>query len=230
MFKMRKAETNEITILNPPEVDINKANTSQSCAVAVESPKHWGLFSILSVVALIVIGTGLVFIFNDDITRIGVQLLQRYGQTNIDIILFLITAISCSPICLPVWIYIITGTAMGYNVLHLAVVLAVGSAVGSLITYYLGAFFSERKFFQKRFPKAQNHPWINGRSRWIVTGLVFLGTASPIPCDAFYLACGVKRFPAGMFFSAAVAGRFVRYIYLGYGFGTIMGWFKPLLG
>lgn len=227
---MNKTETNEIKILNSPGIESNQIDSSQASAVAVGSSNHSGLFSLLSVVALIVIGTVLVFLFNDDVTRIGVELLHRYGQTNIDIILFVITAISCSPICLPVWIYIITGAAMGYNILHLAVVLAVGSAVGSLITYYLGAYFSERKFFRKRFPKAQDHPWINGKSRWIVTSLVFLGTASPIPCDAFYLTCGVKRFSVSLFFSAAVAGRFVRYIYLGYGFGTIMGWFKPLFG
>lgn len=186
--------------------------------------------TILVTAAIIIVGTVLVLIFNGDITRFGVQLIHRYGQTNIDIILFVIAAISCSPLCLPVWVYVVTGAAMGYNILHLAVVLALGSAVGSLITYYLGAYFSERKFFKKRFPKAQDHPWIRGKSRWIVTGLVFLGTASPIPCDAFYLACGIKRFPPGMFFTAAVAGRFVRYIYLGFGFGTIMGWLKLLTG
>lgn len=41
-------------------------------------------------------------------------------------------------------------------------------------------------------------------------------TASSIPCDAFYVACGVKRYPTMLFWSTMVAARFVRYYHMGY--------------
>jgi membrane protein YqaA with SNARE-associated domain len=52
----------------------------------------------------------------------------------------------------------------------------------------------------------------------MVTGFLFLGTASPIPCDVFYAACGLKKFPWPLFWATMIGARFIRYWYLGYGF------------
>lgn len=192
--------------------------TSVAVASTATAPSKGGAVSIVTTAMIVAVGTAIVIFFQQDINRFGMGLIERYGQGSIDLVLFLITVISCSPICLPVWGYAVAGVAMGYNVVHLAVVMSVGSALGSLITYYLGYRFGQSRFVQKRFPKATEHPWIKGRSKWYVTLMLFVGTASPLPFDVLYLACGIKRYPPVIFFVANVGGRFLRYLYLGYGF------------
>jgi len=202
-----------------PKTDTDILNEDSPVAPSPSANKKTGGFTSIAVtVGIIIVGIAIVALFQEDINAFGMELMERYGQERIDLILFLLTAISCSPICLPVWGYVLTGVAMGYDVVHLAAVMALGSGVGSLITYYIGRYFATTKFVQKRFPTAVKHPWIEGRSRKYVTLILFFGTASPIPCDVFYLACGIKRYPALPFFIACIGGRFVRYLYLGYGF------------
>ncbi len=178
--------------------------------------KKSGLTSILVTVAIIVCGIVLSAIFNDDIKAIGEQLMTTYGQEWVDGILFLLTAISSSPLALPIWAYALVGIGLGYGIIRLAVVMALGSATGSLITFIVGKYFGESKWLKRKFPSVHKHPWTHGKSRWYVTLMLFVGTASPIPCDVFYVACGVKRYPTLLFWVTMVAARFVRYCYLGY--------------
>jgi membrane protein YqaA with SNARE-associated domain len=172
------------------------------------------------IITAVIIISGMVIagIYRDSITAFGQELLTRYGRNWVDVILLLITFVSCTPIMLPVWCYALIGAAMGFNIVRLSAVMAVGSAFGSLVTYYLGRFFANRVWMKKKFPNIINHPWTEGKSRLYVSWILFLGTASPIPCDVFYAACGVKRYPAFPFWLLMVAGRFVRYLYMAYGF------------
>ncbi len=174
--------------------------------------------SVAITVGIILMGIVITAIFKDDIFSFGQDLMTRYGQDTVDFILFALTAVSSSPLALPIWGYALVGVAMGYNVIHLALVMALGSATGSLVTFLLGRFFGNRDWVEQKFPNLHRHPWTHGRSRWMVTLFLFLGTASPLPCDVFYAACGLKRYPTALFWVTMVAARFVRYLYLGYGF------------
>ncbi|MEW5795028.1 MAG: alkaline phosphatase family protein [Candidatus Zixiibacteriota bacterium] len=176
------------------------------------------LGSILATTFIIVAGIVLSAIFNKDITRVGEYLLSTYGQNWVDGILFLLTAVSSTPLVLPIWAYAMIGVALGYGVIHLAIVMALGSATGSLVSLLIGKYFGETAWMKRRFPEIHRHPWTYGRSKWYVTLMLFLGTASPLPCDVFYVACGVKRYPAALFWVTMVAARFVRYCYLGLAF------------
>jgi len=187
--------------------------------------KNGGLTSIIITAGIILAGILIVSIFKEDINKYGVQLIHRYGSEKIDVILLLITAISCSPICLPVWQYVLVGIAMGYAVLRLAMIMALGAAMGSVITYYFGRYFGKSRFISNRFPKAREHPWIHGRSKWYVSLVLFFGTASPIPFDILYFACGIKRYPFLLLFVICASARFVRYLYLGYGFEYFSFWY-----
>jgi membrane protein YqaA with SNARE-associated domain len=213
---MRILKPATTSVPTPPATGFPDPAAPEAAATAADNKGGW--LSVATTVAIILIGMLLVVLFQKDINRFGMGLIGRYGQGSLDIVLFLLTVISCSPICLPVWGYAVAGVAMGYNVIHLAIVMSLGSALGSLITYYLGRRFGESRFVKRRFPKAVEHPWIKGRSRFYVTVMLFLGTASPIPFDVLYLACGIKRYPPVLFYIANVGGRFIRYLYLGYGF------------
>ncbi|MEW5922450.1 MAG: VTT domain-containing protein [Candidatus Zixiibacteriota bacterium] len=202
-------------------ININRTPDHESAVNKKNNGKSNGLFSIITTAAIIIIGVVIVAIFKEDINNFGLYLINNYGQRNIDIILFLLTAISSSPICLPVWQFVLIGTTMGYSVIHLAAVMALGSALGSLVTYYMGRLFGNSRFFTKRFPDAGKNRWVHGRSKLYVTIALFLGTASPIPFDILYFACGVKKYPPGLLYIANTLGRLVRYTYLGYGFYLI---------
>jgi membrane protein YqaA with SNARE-associated domain len=185
--------------------------------VASEAPtKGGGLTSVLVTLAIILCGIALTAIFKEDILFFGEKLMTRYGQQWVDLVLFLLTAVSSSPLALPIWAYAMVGVSLGYGVPRLAVVMALGSATGSLVTFLLGRYFAETDWLKKRFPKVKKHPWTYGKSRWYVTMMLFLGTASPIPCDVFYVACGIKRYPVTLFWITMVAARLIRYLYLGY--------------
>jgi len=180
--------------------------------------KKSSLFPILLTVGIILLGIILSSIFKEDVLRIGERLLTTYGQGWVDGILFLLTAVSSTPLVFPIWPYAMIGVALGYGILHLALVMALGSATGSLVEFYMGRYFGESAWFKKRFPNIHKHPWTHGRSKWYVTAMLFLGTASPIPCNVFYIACGVKRYSGLLFWVTMVAARLVRYTYLGLGF------------
>jgi membrane protein YqaA with SNARE-associated domain len=156
-----------------------------------------------------------VWIFEEDIREIGTFLMTEYGQDWLDLILIVITAVSCSPLVLPVWGYTLVGIGLGYGIFRLAVVMAIGSAMGSMITYGVGRYFSNLPWIKRKFPAMTKNKWTEGKSRLYVGLILGFGTASPIPCDVLYAACGVKRYPVALFFLLMVAGRLVRYLYMG---------------
>jgi len=186
--------------------------------------KKGKLSSVLITVGIMLVGTALAGLFKDDINAFGMGLMNRYGQGWIDVVLFLITMVSCTPLVLPVWGYALAGVALGYNVVRLAAVMAFGSALGSFVTFTLGRYFGNSGWIRQRFPNIHRHPWTHGRSRTFVTLALFVGTSSPIPCDVAYVACGAKRYPALLFLVTMIVARFVRYIYLGYGFSYFSDW------
>jgi membrane protein YqaA with SNARE-associated domain len=176
------------------------------------------LSGLLITIGLIATGLIIIGLFKDEINAFGVDLLNRYGQGWVDVVLFLLTAVSSTPLVLPIWGYAQAGVAIGYSIVHLAIVMAVGSATGSLVTYYLGRVLGDTRFVQRKFPNLRTNRWTEGRSKRMVTLFLFLGTASPIPSDVLYAACGFKRFPVFLFYVTMVAARFVRYSYLAYFF------------
>jgi membrane protein YqaA with SNARE-associated domain len=184
----------------------------------VTASKKNGMLPIILTIGIILIGIILSSIFKEDVLRIGEHLLTTYGQGWVDLILFLLTAVSSTPLVLPIWPYAQIGVAIGYGIFHLAFVMAIGSATGSLVEFYMGRYFGESRWFMKRFPNIHKHPWTYGRSKWYVTLMLFLGTASPLPCNVFYIAAGAKRYSAILFWVIMVAARLVRYTYLGLGF------------
>jgi membrane protein YqaA with SNARE-associated domain len=93
----------------------------------------------------------------------------------------------------------------------------------------IGKYFSNTEWVKNRFPNIHKHPWTHGKSMKYVTLLLFIGTASPIPCDVFYVACGAKKYPTLLFWVTMVAARFVRYMYLGYGFKYFGDFFNKLI-
>lgn len=208
----------------PPSIASESSVAGASVTSEKSSNKKSGLVSVLISVGIIIGGIVIVAIFQDEINAYGMALMQKYGRRQVDIILFLLTAVSASPLCLPIWQYVLVGTAMGYSVIRLSVVMALGSAVGSQITYYVGRYFGETKFVKRRFPNAGEHPWVQGRSRLYVSVLLFLGTASPLPFDVLYFACGIKRYPPHLLYVLTATARFIRYLYLGYGFTFFSSW------
>jgi membrane protein YqaA with SNARE-associated domain len=185
---------------------------------SVNIAKKSNLLPIFLTIGIMLLGIILSSIFKKDVMRIGGSLLTTYGQGWVDGILFLLTAVSSTPLVFPIWPYAMIGVALGYGVFHLALVMALGSATGSLVEFYMGRYFGESGWLKKRFPNLHKHPWTHGRSRRYVTAMLFLGTASPLPCNVFYIACGVKQYSGMLFWTTMVAARLVRYTYLGLGF------------
>ena len=122
-----------------------------------------GLASIIITVGIVLAGTIIAGVYSEQVSAFGLDLMTRYGQQWVDLILILITFVSCTPLMLPVWCYALIGVALGYNILRLAAMMAIGSAFGSLTTYYLGRFFANRAWMKKRFPNLLNHPWAEGK-------------------------------------------------------------------
>ncbi len=207
--------------LRPTDGRILKTEAEHQVPKVEESEtakKKGNLLPILLTIGIIVLGLVLSMIFQNDVQRAGEYLLTTYGQGWVDGILLLLTAVSSTPLVFPIWPYVMIGVALGYGIFHLALVMALGSATGSLVEFYMGRYFGESAWFKKRFPNVHKHPWTHGKSKKYVTWMLFIGTASPIPCNVFYIACGVKRYSAILFWVTMVAARLVRYIYLGIGF------------
>jgi len=197
---------------------------------AAETPVRCGSMAAL-VVTLTIILTSLALtaIFRTEILDYGKHIIMSYGETSVDLVLFVVTAISSTPLALPIWAYTIVGIALGMSVLRLAVVMALGSATGSVVTFLAGRWCGNSEWVRKRFPALHRSPWTAGRSKRLVTLFLFLGTASPMPCDVLYVAAGAKRYPISLFWLVMVAARFVRYIYMGYGFVYCRDVFEQLM-
>lgn len=180
-------------------------------------------FNVTVLFALIVIITSIVlpFIFKEEIVNIGKTLLLTYGQDRIDIVLYLITTVSSTPIALPVWIYAILGSMLGFEPIRLIIIMGLGSMSGSTITYFIARYFGKSKFIKKNFPNLENHPWTEGRSFWVISLILFAGAASPIPFDILYAACGLKRYPILLFAPIVFIAFTIKFAYLFYGYDFI---------
>lgn len=173
--------------------------------------------------AALVILTSIVvpLLFQEEIISLGQDLLIRYGQDRIDLILYLITTISSTPLALPVWIYAVLGAMLGFEPARLIIVMGLGSMSGSIITYFVARYFGKSRFIKKNFPNIENHPWTHGRSKRVISVILFLGAASPIPFDIMYAACGMKRFPIALFAPITFISFSIKFTYLFYGYDLI---------
>ena len=173
--------------------------------------------------AILVVATSIVvpLIFRDEIVSVGQALLLRYGQERIDIILYLITTVSSTPLALPVWIYAVLGAMLGFEPIRLIIVMGLGSMSGSAITYFIARYFGKSKLIRKNFPNIENHPWTEGRSKRVISVILLLGAASPIPFDIMYAACGMKRFPIVLFLPIIFVSFTIKFTYLFYGYDFI---------
>ena len=175
----------------------------------------------LFAVIVIITGIALPLIFREEIITVGKTLLITYGQDRIDFILYILTTISSTPIALPVWIYAILGSMLGFEPTRLIIVMGLGSMTGSTITYYLARYFGKSKFIKRNFPNIENHPWTEGRSFWVISLILFTGAASPIPFDILYAACGLKRYPILLFAPIICIAFIIKFAYLFYGYNLI---------
>lgn len=173
--------------------------------------------------AALVILTSIVvpLLFQEEIISLGQDLLIRYGQDRVDLILYLITTISSTPLALPVWIYAVLGAMLGFEPARLIIVMGLGSMSGSIITYFVARYFGKSRFIKKNFPNIENHPWTHGRSKRVISVILFLGAASPIPFDIMYAACGMKRFPIALFAPITFISFSIKFTYLFYGYDLI---------
>ncbi len=175
------------------------------------------IFAVLVVLTSIAVP----LIFREEIISVGQALLLRYGQDRIDIILYLITTVSSTPLALPVWIYAVLGAMLGFEPIRLIIVMGLGSMTGSAITYFIARYFGKSKFIRKNFPNIENHPWTEGRSKRVISVILLLGAASPIPFDIMYAACGMKRFPIVLFLPITFVSFTIKFTYLFYGYDFI---------
>ena len=175
-------------------------------------------------VLMVITSIVLPLVFREEIVSIGQNLLLRYGQDRIDFILYFITTLSSTPLALPVWIYAVLGSMLGYEPLRLILVISLGSMTGSIITYFIARYFGKSKFVKRNFPNIENHPWTKGRSIWVVSLILFTGAASPIPFDILYAACGMKRFPILLFAPLLFLAFLIKFAYLFYGYDLIQSY------
>lgn len=186
------------------------------------------LINVTFVFAVLVVLTSIAvpLIFRDEIVTVGQALLLRYGQDRIDIVLYLITTVSSTPLALPVWIYAVLGAMLGYEPIRLIIVMGLGSMTGSTITYFIARYFGKSRFIKKNFPNIQNYPWTRGRSKRVISVILFFGAASPIPFDIMYAACGMKRFPVSLFIPITFISFTIKFTYLFYGYDLISTYLK----
>jgi len=173
------------------------------------------------VAIVIITSISLPLIFREEIITVGKTLLITYGQDRIDFILYILTTVSSTPIALPVWIYAILGSMLGFEPIRLIIVMGLGSMTNSTITYYLARYFGKSKFIKRNFPNIENHPWTEGRSFWVISLILFAGAASPIPFDILYVACGLKRYPILLFAPIIFIAFIIKFGYLFYGYELI---------
>lgn len=182
------------------------------------------------VFALIVILTSIIlpFVYRNQIVSIGETLLLRYGQENIDLILYMVTTVSSTPVALPVWIYAVLGEMLGFDPVRVIIIMGLGSMSGSTITYFLARYFGKSNFIKRNFPNIERHPWTEGRSLWLISIILFLGAVSPLPCDVLYAACGLKRYPVLLFSPIVFAAFTIKIGYLFYGYELIQTYLPVL--
>lgn len=138
-------------------------------------------------------------LFGGKLLDLGEGLLRSCGQRNTDIILYLITAVSSSPLPLPVSAYAVFGTLLGYEPGRLITLIALGAVTGSSVSYLLGRHFGKTPFVRRKFPEVESQSWTKGRSLKVVSLILLGGALSPLPAHPMFAACGMMRYPAVLF-------------------------------
>jgi membrane protein YqaA with SNARE-associated domain len=148
--------------------------------------------------------------YGERLLGFGESLLTSYGQRNTDIMLYLITAVSSSPLPLPVSAYAVFGTLLGYEPGRLISLIALGAVTGSSVSYVLGRCFGHTRYVRRKFPEVQNHRWTKGRSLKVVSLILLGGALSPLPAHPMFAACGMMRYPAVLFIPIVFLGWWIR--------------------
>ncbi|NIM48486.1 MAG: hypothetical protein GTN62_02240 [Gemmatimonadales bacterium] len=160
-------------------------------------------------------------LYREEIVGFGSGLLTKVDTGGLYVILFLISAISSTLVPLPVWIYVFTCVALGFDYITCSVVIALGSTLGSASSYALGRYFRHGRFLERRLNEATLQKW-QTRSRYALAAVLLFGTISPTPMDLIYAVSGVLRFPALGFVMLVTTGRVVRYVAMGYIFFALV--------
>ena len=166
--------------------------------------------ALLVTFGMLLASTAVSLFYGERLPGFGEGLLTSYGQRNTDIMLYLITAVSSSPLTFPVTAYAVLGTLLGYEPGRLITLIALGAVTGSSVSYILGRCFGHTRFVRRKFPEVQNHRWTKGRSLRVVSLLLLGGAMSPIPVHPMYAACGMMRYPAVLFIPIVFPGWWIR--------------------
>ena len=159
---------------------------------------------------MVLASSGVSVLFGERLLDFGGNILTSYGRTNTDIMLYIVTAVSSSPLTLPVSAYAVIGTLLGYEPGRLITLIALGAVTGSSVSYLLGRCFGDTPFVRRRFPEIENHSWTKGRSLRVVSLILLGGAMSPVPVHPMYAACGMMRYPAALFVLIVFLGWWVR--------------------
>lgn len=154
---------------------------------------------LLAALSMFLASSAVSALYGEKLLDLGESILTSYGQRNADIILYLITAVSSSPLPLPVSAYAVFGTLLGYEPGRLISLIAFGAVTGSSVSYLLGRCFGKTPFVRRKFPEVENHSWTKGRSLKVVSLILLGGALSPLPAHPMFAACGMMRYPAVLF-------------------------------
>jgi membrane protein YqaA with SNARE-associated domain len=138
-------------------------------------------------------------LYGERFLSFGEKLLTAYGQSGMDLMLYIVTAVSSSPLMLPVSAYAVLGTLLGFEPVRLITLMALGAMTGSTTSYLLGRFFGNTSFVRRKFPGVHDRKWTRGGSLRTVSLILLGGALSPIPVHPIYAACGMIRYPIELF-------------------------------
>jgi uncharacterized membrane protein YdjX (TVP38/TMEM64 family) len=170
------------------------------------------IFHVL-VLILVIALTILLFVFRNEVKRLGV-----YGYPGI----FIISIISNATIIIPIPGILIT-TAMGavFNPLGVALAAGAGSAIGELTGYLAG--FGGQVIIEKK-------DWYERVMKWMKKyGDVTIFTLSLIPNPLFDLAgmaAGTLKLPVWRFLLACFLGKFLKMLIFAYFGARVMNLFS----
>lgn len=164
-----------------------------------------------STAAIVVITVVFPLFYRDQILSAGKYLFDICGKDWFDLVVFMVSAVSSTPLAFPVWTYAVYGTVMGYDPYRIIILVSAGSTCGSYVTYIFGKYFGDTTFVKRKFPLLKDHPWSEGESIWFISLLLFGGTVLPLPVDIVYALCGMKRYPNYLFFLLVFTAKVITY-------------------
>lgn len=165
---------------------------------------------LLVTASMMVTSSVISILYGERFLSIGGKLLTRYGQSYTDVMLYTLSAVSTSPLTLPVSEYAVLGTLLGFEPLRLITLMALGAMTGSSVSYLLGRFFGNMSFVRRRFQEVQDRKWTRRGSLRKLSLILVGGALSPIPVHPFYAACGMMRYPIELFTLILFFGWWVR--------------------